>query len=84
MQSRGPGNTHREVTYLSWATPPYVYACGCVLGYADKEVKKKTLLLFLFLFLEITITISNKQDDGAFGGQCDGGAVLSRVVSSKK
>ena len=36
VQSRGPGNTHREVTYLSWAAPPYAYACGCVLAYADK------------------------------------------------
>ena len=32
LQSRGPGNTHREVTYLSWAAPPYAYACGCVLA----------------------------------------------------
>ena len=33
VQSRGPGNTHREreVTYLSWAAPPYAYVCGCVL-----------------------------------------------------
>ena len=22
VQSRGPGNTHGEVTYLSWAAPP--------------------------------------------------------------
>ena len=29
---------HREVTYLSWATPPYAYACGCVLAYADKRL----------------------------------------------
>ena len=26
VQSRGPGNTHREVTYLSWAAPPNAYA----------------------------------------------------------
>ena len=38
VQSRGPGNTHREVTYLIWATPPYAYACGCVLAYADKRL----------------------------------------------
>ena len=37
MQSRGPGNTHREVTYLRWAALPYVYACGCVLANADKR-----------------------------------------------
>ena len=41
VQIRGPGNTHREVTHLSWAAPPYAYACGCVLAYAY-------LLLFLF------------------------------------
>ena len=38
MQSRGPGNTHREVAYLSWAAPPYAYACGCVLTYVDKRL----------------------------------------------
>ena len=38
VQSRGPGNTHREVTYLSWAAPPYAYACGCVLANADKRL----------------------------------------------
>ena len=38
VQSRGPGNTHREGTYLSWAAPPYAYACGCVLAYADKRL----------------------------------------------
>ena len=38
VQSRGPGNTHREVTYLSWAAPLYAYACGCVLAYADKRL----------------------------------------------
>ena len=38
MQIRGPGNTHREVTYLSWATPPYAYACGSVIAYADKRL----------------------------------------------
>ena len=38
VQSRGPGNTHREVTYLSWAAPPYAYACGCVLAYAGKRL----------------------------------------------
>ena len=37
VQSQGPGSTHREVTYLSWAAPPYAYACGCVLAYADKH-----------------------------------------------
>ena len=26
IESRVPGNTHREGSYLSWATPPY--ACG--------------------------------------------------------
>ena len=42
MQSREPGETYREVTYLSsdlsWAAPPYAYACGCVLAYADKQL----------------------------------------------
>ena len=42
MQSRGPGNTHREVTYLSWAALPYAYACGCVL--ANAEDKRLTLV----------------------------------------
>ena len=32
VQSQGPGNTHREVTYLSWAAPPYACVCGCVLA----------------------------------------------------
>ena len=26
-----------EVAYLRWAAPPYAYACGCVLAYADKR-----------------------------------------------
>ena len=42
MQSREPGKTYSEVTYLSsdlsWAAPPYAYACGCVLAYADKRL----------------------------------------------
>ena len=38
VQSRGPGNTHRKVTYLNWAAPPYAYACGCELAYADKRL----------------------------------------------
>ena len=33
-----PGNTYRKVTYLNWAAPPYAYACGCVLAYADKRL----------------------------------------------
>ena len=37
VQSRGPGNTHREPT-SSWAAPPYAYACGCVLANADKRL----------------------------------------------
>ena len=44
MQSRGQGKTYREETYLStdlsWAAPPYTYACGCVLAYADKRLTK--------------------------------------------
>ena len=36
--SRGPGNTHCEVTYLSLAALPYAYACGCVLANADKRL----------------------------------------------
>ena len=31
-------NTHREVTYLSWAAQPYAYACGCVLANVDKRL----------------------------------------------
>ena len=42
VQSREPGKTYCEVTYrssdLSWAAPPYAYACGCVLAYADKRL----------------------------------------------
>ena len=38
MQSRGPGNTHREGTYLSWTALPYVYVRGCVLANADKRL----------------------------------------------
>ena len=42
VQSRGPGKTYRDVTYLSsdlsWAAPPYAYACGCVLAYADRRL----------------------------------------------
>ena len=40
MQSREPGKTYREVTYrssdLSWTAPPYAYAYGCVLAYAER------------------------------------------------
>ena len=37
-KAEGEGQeTRREVVaYLSWAAPPYVYACGCVLAYAEK------------------------------------------------
>ena len=38
VQSRGPGNTHREGTYLQLGSPAYAYACGCVLAYADKRL----------------------------------------------
>ena len=52
VQSRGPGNTHREVTYLSWVALPYAYACGCVLANADKR-------LILFNTYRPLLTINN-------------------------
>ena len=37
VQSRGPRNTHREVTYLQ-QQPRHMHACGCVLAYANKRL----------------------------------------------
>ena len=33
----------RKVTCLNWPAPPYAYACGCVLAYADKRLTIKGL-----------------------------------------
>ena len=70
MQSRGPGNTHREVTYLSWAALPYAFACGCVLANADKR---------LTIFKRVSVVSANGGERGGSVREGKGGHVGRRV-----
>ena len=51
MQCKTEGQEipYRKVTYLNWAAPPYAYACGCVLAFADKRLNNNKTNGLLYL-----------------------------------